>query len=95
MNVERLATVGAVRQAAKSRYDRAHAKALEVLVEELDPWQSGEGNVAEAARLIGVTRRTVYLALERAGLALAEREAHHNGGAPAPAPHDDDRGGPR
>lgn len=89
MNVARLRRLGNARKAAKREYDRAHSDALDVLVDELAG--DDDANVAEAARLIGVTRRTVYNALDRA-VYNAEREARDNGAAPpAPAPHDTDR----
>lgn len=60
MNLARLSTLGARRRAALRRYEDAHELALEAALEELNGSGDGDANVSQAARLVGVTRRTIY-----------------------------------
>lgn len=84
MNVARLERLGERRSATRGIADRVHRDTLDAILEEL----SGDAsNAAQAARLTGVARATIYNELARRQQTRDELEP---AGAPATPPHDDD-----
>jgi hypothetical protein len=72
VNIKRLQELGDRRRETQTAADVAYARALDGALEELGDRRQRHGDVTLAAKLVGVTRQTLYNEIQRRAAAAKE-----------------------